>query len=107
MKVLPTTRTGWGALLLGSLSALTFVGLSITAGAFGGIETVWVGFLMGVLFLFGGLAAGVLAALAVFKAHDRALLVFAAIVPAAIALFFFVGEAAFFIVYWLTGVAIH
>lgn len=86
---------GVGALLLGALSALTFVGLSTTAGAFGGIEIAWVGFLAGALFLFGGLAAGVLAAIAIFEARERALLVFVAVAPAAIALFIFVGEAAF------------
>jgi hypothetical protein len=62
---------------------------------------------MGALFLLGGLAAGVLAAIAIFKARERALLVFAAIAPAAIALFFFVGELAYVVVLWLTGIPIH
>ncbi|HSK82973.1 MAG TPA: hypothetical protein VK902_06130 [Rubrobacter sp.] len=103
----PTTRLGWVALILSALSFLSFVGLSGAAGAFGGIEAMWVGAMVGVLFIFGGLVAGVLAELAIFRAHERAILVFVALAPAAIALFFLVGEAAFLIVYWLTGVAIH
>jgi hypothetical protein len=107
MEVLPTSRTGWGALLLGSLSALAYTGLSITAAAFGGIEIAWVGFLMGALFLLGGLAAGVLAAIAIFTARERALLVFAVIAPAAVALLFFANELAYIVVLWLTGIPIH
>jgi hypothetical protein len=103
----PTTKLGVGALILAVLAVLSYGAIMVSMAGFGGVQTPVVGMLLGVLYILSGVAGGVLAVLAIWKRHERSLLVYLALIPAALATFLVLGEILYLIVFVLTGRQIH
>jgi hypothetical protein len=103
----PTTKPGVAALILAVLAVLSYGAIMVSIAAFGGVETPVVGMFLGVLYILCGITGGVFAVLAIWKRHERSLLVYLALIPAALATFLVLGEILYLIVFVLTGRQIH
>ena len=103
----PTTKPGVAALMFAVLAVLSYGAIMVSMAAFGGVETPVVGMFLGVLYILCGITGGFLAVLAIWKRHERSLLVYLALIPAALATFLVLGEILYLIVFVLTGRQIH
>jgi H+/Cl- antiporter ClcA len=103
----PTTKLGVGALICAILAVLSYGAIMVSMAGFGGVETRVVRILPGVLYILCGITGGVFAVLAIWKRHERSLLVYLALVPAALATFLVLGEVLYLIVFVLTGRQLH